>query len=74
MSVASSSDSRGTSQNSVDMFISLLLILVDVSSDISWVALWIERTHGSNESTHHSHRMSIMSEILDESFESMMVI
>ena len=48
MSVASSCDSRSTSENSVNVLVSFLLILINISSDISGVTLRIELTHTSN--------------------------
>ena len=74
VSVTSGSNSWSASQNSVDMLVSLLLILVNVGAYVSRVALRIEGTHGCNQCAHHSHRMGVMSETLDERFKSMMII
>lgn len=62
--IASSSDGWSTSHHPIDMLVPLLLILVDVGTHISWVGLWIERTQGSDASTHHTHGMSVVAEAL----------
>lgn len=68
VSVTSSGDGRSTTKDSVDMEVPLLCVLVDVSANVGWVTLRIERAHAGNKSGHHTHRVSIMSELLYEGF------
>jgi len=55
------------------MLVPLLARLVDISSNIGWIRLWIERAHSSKQSAHHCHGMCIVSEGFDEWFKSLVV-
>lgn len=74
VSIACGSDCWSTTQNSINVLVSLDRVLIDICTDISWVTLWIERTHGCNQSCHHAHRMGIMAESLDEFKYSVMEV
>lgn len=73
VSVASSSDSGGHSKNSVNVFVSLLLGVVNVSSNVGGVSLGVERTKSSHKSGHHSHGVGVVSEGFDEGLKTSMV-
>ena len=74
VAVACSSNGRCASKHSVDMFVSLLLSVIDVCTNISWVSFGVERAQSSHKSAHHSHGVSVMSESFDERLESGMVV
>lgn len=74
VAVACSSNSGCTSENSVDMFVSFLLGVIDVSTNISWVSFRVERAQSSHKSTHHSHWVSVMSESLNKRLKSGVVV
>ena len=73
VSVASGSNSRGASEDSVDVLVSFLLSVINVSTDVSRVSFGVERRKSSHKSGHHSHRVSVMSESSDEGFKSRVV-
>merc|ERR1719281_1455271 len=60
MSVASSGNGWCATQHSVNVLVPLLGVLVDVGTDVSWIALWVEGTHGCNQCCHHSHGVGVM--------------
>lgn len=74
VSVACSGNRRGTAQNTINMLVPFLRILVDVGTNVRWVALRIERAHGSNQGRHHSHWVRIMTESLDEFQQAIMEV
>jgi len=73
VSVACSSDSGGTSENSVNVLVSLLLSVVDVSTDVGRVSFGVERAQGSHKSGHHSHGVGVVSESSNEGLKSSVV-
>ena len=73
VTVAGSGDSWGAADNTVDVLVSLLTGLVDVSSNVGWVGLGVEGGHGGHKSGHHSHGVSVVTESLDERFETVMI-
>ena len=74
VSITGSSDERSASEDSIDMFVSFLKVLVNVSTNIGWVGLWEERAHASDEGRHHSHWMSIMSKRFDKISHASVII
>ena len=74
MSVACGGDGWGTSQNSVNVLVPLLLVLVDIGTDVGWVGLGVVGTQRSDQGRHHSHGVSVMSEVLDELFEALVIV
>jgi len=73
MAVASSSDCRCASKDTINMLVAFSSSIVDFGSNIGGVSLWIERRHSSDESAKHSHRVSVMSKSSDEFLEVMVV-
>mmetsp|Transcript_33784 Transcript_33784/g.41767 ORF Transcript_33784/g.41767 Transcript_33784/m.41767 type:complete len:337 (+) Transcript_33784:557-1567(+) len=73
MSVAGSSDGGGTAHDAVDVLVALLTRLVDVGTDVGRVSLGVERGKGSHAGRHHSHRVGVVAESLDEWLETLMI-
>ena len=73
VTVTSSSDGRGTTKDTVDVLVSLLTGFVNVGTNVGGVSLGVEGAHSSHEGAHHSHRVSVVSEGLDEGFETFVV-
>lgn len=70
VTVAGSSDSGSASEDTVDVLVSLLAGLVNVSSNVGRVGLGVEGGHSSHKGAHHGHGVGIMSEGGDEGFEA----
>jgi hypothetical protein len=73
VSVACGSDSGGTSEDSVNVLVSLLLSVVDVSTNVGGVSLGVERAQSSHKSGHHSHGVGVVSEGSDEGLKTSVV-
>jgi hypothetical protein len=73
VTVASGGDGWGLTNNAVDMLVTLLTSLVDVGTNVGWVGLRVEGAHGSHQGAHHSHRVSVVTESLDEGSETVVV-
>ena len=73
VTVASSCDSWGAANDSVDMLVSLLTSLVDVGTDVGRVSLGVEGAHSSHQGGHHSHGVGVVTEGLDEWGETVMI-
>ena len=49
-------------------------ILVNIGADVGWVALRIKRAHSGNERGHHTHRVRVMPEGLNELHETVVIV
>ena len=74
VTVASGSNCGGTAENADDMFIADLALVVDITTFVGRVGLRVELAHSGEQSAHHSHRVSIMAEGLDERLETLVIV
>ena len=71
--VTGGGDGWGASDHAVDVLVTLLPGLVDVSSHIGRVGFGIETGHGSHQSAHHGHGVGIVAESLDEGLQAVVI-
>ena len=74
-SVACSCDRRSTTDDSVDVNVSLLLGLVaELAAEVSWVRLGMQGGEASDDCLQHAHWVSVLFEVLDEWVELWVVL